>query len=152
MPVTSWENRCVCIVGTRPEVIKMAPIVRQLSESEWGEPALVTTGQQDELVYLAMDNFGLKATTSFPHDPEFGSIVGLLGAIASDLSELFKAKRPACVFAQGDTTTVFASSLAAFYQRIPFVHIEAGLRSGDLSAPYPEEFHRKMIAVSTAMH
>lgn len=152
MPSTGWEDRCVCVVGTRPEVIKMAPIIRRLSESKWGKPVLITSGQQDHLLQLALNDFNLIPTHSFPHDSEFGGIIDLLGSVAGELSTLFKERHPACVIAQGDTTTVFAASLAAFYQRIPFVHVEAGLRSADLSSPYPEEFHRRAIALSTAMH
>src|SRR5205085_971385 len=75
-----------------------------------------------------------------------------LSSIASKLDALLDRIRPAVVIAQGDTTTVFAAALAAFYRRVPFVHVEAGLRTGDFSAPFPEEFHRRAIAVATALH
>jgi UDP-N-acetylglucosamine 2-epimerase (non-hydrolysing) len=130
----------------------MAPIVRRLSESDWGLPTLIATGQQDALLDLALSDFNLEPNYRIPHDTNVGAIARLLGAVATDLDRLFQEIKPDCVIAQGDTTTVFAAALTAFYQRIPFVHVEAGLRTGDLAAPFPEEFHRRAIAACTAMH
>ena len=144
--------RCACIVGTRPEVIKMAPIIRRLRESEWAEPITIASGQHDALLDLALGDFSIKPDHSIPHDMNFGAAVNLLGTVARKLDELFETIKPACVIAQGDTTTVFAASLAAFYRRLPFIHIEAGLRTGDLSAPFPEEFHRRAVSVGTTLH
>lgn len=144
--------RCACIVGTRPEVIKMAPIIRRLRESDWAEPITIASGQHDELLDLALRDFSIKPDHSIPHDMNFGALVNLLGTVANKLDELFETIKPDCVIAQGDTTTVFAASLAAFYRRLPFIHIEAGLRTSDLSAPFPEEFHRRTISVATTLH
>jgi UDP-N-acetylglucosamine 2-epimerase (non-hydrolysing) len=144
--------RCACVIGTRPEAIKMAPIVRRLHASGWAMPIVVTTGQQEGLLQQALDDFALIADFSMPHRPTNGHVASTLASVVAGLDEMFANIMPDCVIAQGDTTSVFAASLAAFYRRIPFVHVEAGLRTCDLSAPFPEEFHRRAIAVSTAMH
>jgi UDP-N-acetylglucosamine 2-epimerase (non-hydrolysing) len=144
--------RCACIVGTRPEVIKMAPVIRRLRESDWAIPVVIATGQHDQLLDMALRDFAIKPDHAIGHDMNFGAIVNLLGAVAAELDRLFETIKPHCVIAQGDTTTVFAASLAAFYRRIPFVHVEAGLRTGDLSAPFPEEFHRRGVSVATTLH
>lgn len=144
--------RCACVIGTRPEAIKMAPVVRQLRKTGWAMPIVVTTGQQEGLLEQALDDFGLVADVSIPHQPTTGQVASTLAALIANLDQLFARISIDCVIAQGDTTTVFAASLAAFYRRIPFVHVEAGLRTGDLSAPFPEEFHRRAIAVSTSLH
>jgi UDP-N-acetylglucosamine 2-epimerase (non-hydrolysing) len=152
VPVSVEKTTCACIVGTRPEVIKMAPVIRALRRSPWATPFVIATGQQDCLLDRALDDFRIIPDHSIPYDPKGASLVPVLTAIASRLDDLFDRIKPDFVVAQGDTTSVFAASLAAFYRRIPFIHIEAGLRTGDLSAPFPEEFHRRAVAVSTTLH
>ena len=144
--------RCACIVGTRPEVIKMAPVIRRLRDTDWASVILVATGQQDALLELALNDFSLKPDISIPHELPNGQVSPLLGSVLVKLDKLFGEIQPHCVIAQGDTTSVLAASIAAFYRRIPFVHVEAGLRTGDLAAPFPEEFHRRAIAAGTVLH
>ena len=115
-------------------------------------PIVVTTGQQEGLLQQALDDFALVADFSIAHRPTNGHVASTLASVVAGLDEMFANIMPDCVIAQGDTTSVFAASLAAFYRRIPFVHVEAGLRTCDLTAPFPEEFHRRVIAVATAMH
>src|ERR1700681_3928297 len=153
MTVRSIEQvRVACVVGTRPEVIKMVPVIRRLRESDWAVPFLVATGQQNGLLGKALDEFQLCPDHSIPYDPKGTNVVPVLASILSKLNPIFDRIHPARVIAQGDTTSVYAAAVAAFYRRIPFVHIEAGLRTGDFTAPFPEEFHRRAIAVSTALH
>jgi UDP-N-acetylglucosamine 2-epimerase (non-hydrolysing) len=130
----------------------MAPVIRRLRETDWATPVVIATGQHDELLDIALRDFEIKPDYTFPHDMNFGPIVNLLGSVAIELDKLFEKIKPSCVIAQGDTTTVFATSLAAFYRRIPFIHVEAGLRTGSLSAPFPEEFHRRVVSVATTLH
>jgi UDP-N-acetylglucosamine 2-epimerase (non-hydrolysing) len=144
--------RCACVVGTRPEVIKMAPVIRRLDRSGWAQPVVVATGQQDALLEQALHAFQLRPDLAIPYDAKDAAVAPVLAAIAGKLDTAFETIRPGVVIAQGDTTSVFAASLAAFYRRIPFVHVEAGLRTGDFAAPFPEEFHRRAIAVSAALH
>jgi UDP-N-acetylglucosamine 2-epimerase (non-hydrolysing) len=144
--------QCACVVGTRPEVIKMAPVIRRLRQTNWAIPLVIATGQQDGLLERALGDFRLLTDHAIPYDPKGTNVVPVLMSIAGKLDEVFDQSRPDLVIAQGDTTSVFAAALAAFYRRIPFVHVEAGLRTGDFSGPFPEEYHRRAIAVSTALH
>ena len=146
------QVRVACVVGTRPEVIKMVPVIRRLRESGWADPFVIATGQQDGLLSKALDEFRVCPDHSIPYDPKGTDVVPVLTSILNKLGAVFERVHPAQVIAQGDTTSVYAAAVAAFYRRIPFVHIEAGLRTGDCSAPFPEEYHRRAIAVSTALH
>jgi UDP-N-acetylglucosamine 2-epimerase (non-hydrolysing) len=144
--------RCACIVGTRPEVIKMAPVIQRLARCGWAQPIIVATGQQDELLTQALADFSLRPDLAIPHDAQSARLMANLAALAARLDAALETTRPGVVIAQGDTTSVFAAALAAFYRSTPFVHVEAGLRTGNFSAPFPEEFHRRAIAVSAALH
>jgi len=144
--------KCACVVGTRPEIIKMAPIVRRLLQAEWATCDLITTGQHNGLLTKALADFGLKPDFSIPHEPENKNLASVLATLVAKLDAHFEQLKPNCVIAQGDTTSVLAASLAAFYRQIPFIHVEAGLRTNDMSAPFPEEFHRRSIAAATFMH
>ena len=140
------------MVGTRPEVIKMAPVIRRLERSGWAQPLVIATGQQGDLLQRAIEEFQLHPQCAIPHDGKGANLAPVLSAIVEALNGAFETLRPDLVISQGDTTSVFAAALAAFYRRIPFVHVEAGLRTGNFAAPFPEEFHRRVIAVSTALH
>ena len=144
--------RCACVIGTRPEVIKMAPVIWRLRQTSWAIPVIIATGQQDDLLEGALYDFRLRPDHAIPFDPKGANIAATLASLIGKLDVAFERVRPALVIAQGDTTSVLAAALAAFYRRIPFVHVEAGLRTGDYSAPFPEEYHRRAIAVSAAMH
>lgn len=130
----------------------MAPVIRRLGQADWADPVVIGTGQQDDLLARALNDFLLNPDHAIPYDPKGSNVVPVLATLAAKLDEVFERVRPGVVIAQGDTTSVFAAALAAFYRRIPFVHVEAGLRTGDFDAPFPEEFHRRAIAVSTALH
>lgn len=149
---TAKRIRCACVVGTRPEVIKMVPVIRRLRQTKWADPFIIATGQQDDLLIRALNDFRLRPNHSIPYDPKGTNVAPVLMSIVGKIDAVFDQNPPALVIAQGDTTSVFAAAIAAFYRRIPFIHIEAGLRTGDFSAPFPEEFHRRAIAVSTALH
>ena len=130
----------------------MAPVIRRLGQTRWATPIIIASGQQDNLLAQALDNFHLCPDLAIPFEPKGTGVIGALSAMADRLDAGFEKTCPQLVIAQGDTTTVFAAALAAFYRRIPLVHVEAGLRTGDFSAPFPEEFHRRAIAVATALH
>src|SRR3954471_12316855 len=144
--------KCACVIGTRPEVIKMAPVIRELRRTNWATPLVISSGQQDDLLVRALHDFGLRSDHAIAYNSRGANIVPTLSSIATKLDDLFGRIRPAVVIAQGDTTGVFAARLAAFYRRVPFVHVEAGLRTGDFAPPFPEKFHRRAIAVGTFLH
>lgn len=143
---------CVCVVGTRPEVIKMAPVIQRLAASDWARPLVVSIGQHAELLDQAMADFDLVAEHHIGIDRARGSILEVASQAMDRLDALLDSAGAACVVAQGDTTTVMAAALVAFYRRLPFIHVEAGLRTGDMAAPFPEEFNRRVAALGTSLH
>jgi UDP-N-acetylglucosamine 2-epimerase len=152
-PSASLQSlRCNLVVGTRPEAIKLAPIARALRERE-GEFAvrIVTSGQHGEICRSALAAFGLGADAALQTEPIQGSLADsasdLLRAFGRDIAE----SRPDVIVVQGDTTTAMAAALAGFYARIPVAHVEAGLRSGDLANPFPEEANRQIIDAVSAI-
>ena len=143
---------CICVLGTRPEVIKMAPVISALRASEWAQPFVVSIGQHAELLEQAMADFGLVADHHVGIDRVRGSILEVASQALDRLDALLGTMEAACLIAQGDTTSVMAASLVAFYRHLPFVHVEAGLRTGDLNAPFPEEYNRRVAALGTSLH
>jgi UDP-N-acetylglucosamine 2-epimerase (non-hydrolysing) len=144
-------RKVICVMGTRPEVIKMAPVVAALRARGMEVPILVT-GQHRGLLDQMLATFELRPAWDLDL-MQPGQLPGEMAAkILPGLEGIFHAERPDAVLAQGDTTSVFCAALAAFYSGIPFGHVEAGLRSGSLAAPFPEEGMRRLTAVLTRWH
>ena len=142
----------VFVIGTRPEVIKVAPIIRRFAENRLGNGAeSVTTGQQSDLLESTLAEFELTPDVAIRHRRNCHTPAVLVSQLVRRL-DIHREGRPDCVLAQGDTTTAYAASIAAFYRKVAFVHVEAGLRTPSLDAPFPEEYHRRAIAVSTTLH
>lgn len=131
-----------CVVGTRPEAIKMAPIVHALRGQPGLAVRLLLTGQHRDLLDQSLAAFGLHGEANLAVMRENQGLSGLTARILDGLDAVLAADAPAMVLAQGDTTTVMAAAIACFHRRIPFGHVEAGLRTGDLRNPFPEEFNR----------
>lgn len=145
--------RALVIVGTRPEAIKLAPVVRECRRRTGViEPRVCLTGQHDRLLVEAVDYFSLQPDVRIESPPSGLGPARLAARLLERLGELLSRDRPDCVVVQGDTTSAMAAALAAFYARVPVVHVEAGLRTGDLSAPWPEEMHRRVITLAAALH
>jgi len=142
----------VCVVGTRPEAVKLAPVVIALQAHPRLKPLLVSTGQHRELVGEALADFGL----AVDHDLDLMQVaqrpVDLLGNALSRLADYFETHSPAAVIVQGDTISALAAAQAAALTGTPLVHVEAGLRSGDVAAPFPEEHNRRLIAQLAGWH
>lgn len=143
--------KILCVMGTRPEVIKMAPVVKALQRQGIDAPILVTA-QHRGLLDQMMVTFGLAATWDLDAMQPEQTLASLTATLIPGLDQIFREVKPDAVLAQGDTTTVFCAALAAFYAGIPFGHVEAGLRSGDMAAPFPEEGMRRLTAVLTRWH
>jgi len=143
--------RPLVIFGTRPEAIKMAPVVAACRGHGRVEPIVCLTGQHRELLAQVTEYFGIEADVRLDLMTADQSLARLTARCVEGIDETIVARRPDCVVAQGDTTTVMAASLAAFYRRTPFVHVEAGLRTGDLSAPWPEELNRRIADLGAAL-
>lgn len=142
----------VFVIGTRPEVIKVAPIIRRLQKTDWAMVQVVTTGQQSDLLESTLAEFSITPDVALPHRRNCHGPALLVSHLVEKLDKYIEQVQPDCLLAQGDTTTAYAASIAAFYRKIPFVHVEAGLRTSSMDAPFPEEFHRRAIAVSTTLH
>jgi UDP-N-acetylglucosamine 2-epimerase (non-hydrolysing) len=138
--------------GTRPEAVKLAPVALAMREAGLLTPILLASGQHPTMVTQALAAFDLKPDITLQVERETGSQAELLTAMIRELDELWSVRTPAAVIVQGDTTTSLAGALAAFWRRIPVVHLEAGLRSGDLESPFPEEGNRRLVAQVAALH
>jgi UDP-N-acetylglucosamine 2-epimerase (non-hydrolysing) len=138
--------------GTRPEAVKLAPVALAMRDAGILAPVLLASGQHPTMVTQALAAFGLEPDIMLQVDRVTGSQAELLTAMIRELDELWSVRIPAAVIVQGDTTTSLAGALAAFWRRIPVVHLEAGLRSGDLESPFPEEGNRRLVAQVAALH
>lgn len=136
------KKTIVCVVGTRPEAIKMAPVIMALRGSKYLDARILATGQHSEMLKQALTHFNLTADVNLNIMKETQTLDYITSSVLSGAGEYFDKIRPDAVLVHGDTTTTFASSLAAFYRHIPIGHVEAGLRSGDMSLPFPEEMNR----------
>jgi UDP-N-acetylglucosamine 2-epimerase (non-hydrolysing) len=140
------------ILGTRPEAIKLAPVIQIFQRSPSFDTQVVLTGQHREMVEQVMQLFDLKADRDLEIMQPKQSLTDITCGSLRGLEALFQQKQPNLVLVQGDTTTAFAAALAAFYQKIPVGHVEAGLRTDDLFNPYPEEANRRLISQLTQLH
>src|ERR1700689_1843091 len=128
------------VVGTRPETIKMAPVMHELARrQEDFDPIIISTGQHREMLDSALGIFGLQPQVDLQVMLRDQTLEGLTARVLEKAATALDQLQPDCVAVQGDTTTALAASMAALYRRIPVAHIEAGLRSGDMDNPYPEE-------------
>ena len=141
-----------CVVGTRPEVVKMAPVVLRLRRAEGLRVRLISTGQHRGLLDQALYDFGLAADRDLGLMRPGQTLAEVTARALTALDDAFAADRPDFVLAQGDTTTVLASALAAYYRKIPFGHVEAGLRTGDPARPFPEEKNRVLAGHLADLH
>ena len=143
----------VCIVlGTRPEAIKLAPVIQAFQAADDFNTRVVLTGQHREMVTQVMELFGLQADHDLALMAPKQTLTHITCGALQGLQEEFERTRPDLVLVQGDTTTAFASALAAFYGQIPVGHVEAGLRTDDIFDPYPEEANRRLISQLALLH
>ena len=140
----------VC-VGTRPEVIKMAPVIREL-ESRGDSPLVVTTGQHREMLDQALETFAIVPDVDLRLMAPGQTLGALTGRAVPAMDEMIAAHAPRAVFVQGDTTTAFCGALASFYHQVPVAHVEAGLRTHNLLDPFPEEANRRLIGQLASWH
>ncbi len=140
------------IGGTRPEAVKLAPVVLAMREAGLVTPVMLASGQHPAMVSQALAAFDLAPDVTLTVERSTGTQAELLTEMIRQLDELWTERPPAAVVVQGDTTTSLAGALAAFWRRIPVVHLEAGLRSGDLDSPFPEEANRRLVAQVARLH
>lgn len=141
------------VVGTRPEAIKMAPVIQALGRNSAAyRSSLIVTGQHRQMLDQVLSLFQLTADYDLDLMRPNQGLASLTARALETLDELFKKQHFDLVIVQGDTTTAFTASLAAFYNRVPVAHVEAGLRSRDLSNPFPEEANRRFTGNVTELH
>lgn len=140
------------IYGTRPEAIKVAPIVKALQDAGEFECVVVVTGQHREMLDQVNEIFGIVPDYDLDVIQPRQTLNGLLTRTIAGLDEIFEKEKPDAVVVQGDTTTSTAGAIAAFYRGIPVVHAEAGLRSYDIFSPFPEEANRKLTSQIASLH
>jgi UDP-N-acetylglucosamine 2-epimerase (non-hydrolysing) len=144
--------KLLIMIGTRPECIKLAPVVAAALQSSDVAVRLCLTGQHRQMVDEVLGFFDLQPDYQLDVMRENQDLNGVTSRILTGLRPILLAERPDAVLVQGDTITCFAASLAAFYERIPVCHVEAGLRTYDLSAPFPEEAMRQLVTRIASLH
>lgn len=145
--------RTLFVLGTRPEAIKLAPVVRRLLEHPHEfETRVVVTAQHRDLLDQVLEAFSIQPDHDLDSMRPGQSLSQSTSRITGALEDVLKAERPDCVLVQGDTTTTFCGALGAFYQGIPVGHVEAGLRTGDPRQPFPEEMNRVLTSRLATLH
>jgi UDP-N-acetylglucosamine 2-epimerase (non-hydrolysing) len=140
------------IYGTRPEAIKLAPVIRAIHASRDLSPIVTLTGQHREIVDQVNSLFRIWPDHDLNVIRTRQSLDGLTSRLLERVTLTLQESRPDAVVVQGDTTSTFAGALAAFYERIPVIHVEAGLRTGDIYSPFPEEVNRRLTTQVTTLH
>ena len=135
-------KKVAVVFGTRPEAIKMAPVVKALQQSECLEPVIIATAQHREMLDQVMEIFGVRPDYDLNLMRPNQTLAGLTARLITSLDEVVEAAKPHAMLVQGDTTSVMAASLVSYYQNIPIGHVEAGLRTHDMRNPFPEEMNR----------
>jgi UDP-N-acetylglucosamine 2-epimerase (non-hydrolysing) len=146
------KKKIMLVFGTRPEAVKMAPLALALRNVDWCEPIIAVTAQHREMLDQVMELFGLSADYDLDMLTPGQTLTDVTTKALNGLGPIMEAVKPDCVVVQGDTTTTFAGSLAAFYRQIPVVHMEAGLRTDDPLSPFPEEINRRLTTQLTTLH
>jgi len=145
-------KRVLVAYGTRPEAIKVAPLVAALERSAHLAPIVAVTGQHRSMLDQVNQLFGITPDHDLDILTERQTLTDITVRALTGMSGVLAVERPDAVVVQGDTTTCFAAALAAFYARVPVVHLEAGLRTGDVGNPFPEEANRRLTSRLTALH
>ena len=146
------KRKIMVIYGTRPEAIKVAPLIRALDESVFFTPQVAVTAQHRSMLDQVNEVFGIKPEFDLDIHTPGQTLAEITTRVLTGVHALLAEQRPDAVVVQGDTTTVFAAALAAFYEKIPVAHLEAGLRTGDPYSPYPEEINRQLATRLAALH
>lgn len=144
--------KILTVFGTRPEAIKMAPLVKLLSQQAGIDARVCVTAQHREMLDQVLELFDIKPDFDLNIMKAGQNLTGVSNAILTGIEPVLQQFRPDLVLVHGDTSTTFCTTLAAFYQRIPIGHVEAGLRTGNLLSPWPEEANRRLTGVLATLH
>lgn len=145
-------KKILITIGTRPEAIKLAPVIQEFRSHSHYQVIVASTGQHKELVRDTLNSFNIKVDYDLDIMKVNQKLEDLTASLFSKASEMIEKIQPDMVFGQGDTTTVFVMATVCFYKKIPFAHVEAGLRSQDILSPFPEEFNRRVASLVSKFH
>jgi UDP-N-acetylglucosamine 2-epimerase (non-hydrolysing) len=145
-------RRVMTIYGTRPEAIKMAPLIAELQAQAGLEPVVAVTGQHREMLDQVNELFGIVPNHDLDLMTHGADLAHIAATALTNVNDLLASERPDVVVVQGDTSSAFAAGLAAFYHQIPLVHLEAGLRTRNIYSPFPEEVNRRLTAPLCALN
>lgn len=145
-------KKVMFVFGTRPEAIKMAPLVKAVEAAEDMEALVVVTAQHREMLDQVLALFDVKPNYDLNLMKPGQSLTDITAGVLRGIERIVIKEKPDIVLVHGDTTTTFAGALASFYQQTPIGHVEAGLRSGNMYSPFPEEANRKLTGVMTSVH
>ncbi len=143
-------KRVMLVFGTRPEAIKMCPLVKELKRHSEIETIVAITGQHRQMLHQVLECFDVTPDYDLDIMKDKQTLFDITISVLEGMKNLLDEVKPDVVLVHGDTTTAFASALAAFYKNIPYGHVEAGLRTYDVMAPYPEEFNRQAIGIAAS--
>lgn len=140
-------KKIMLVFGTRPEAIKMCPLVNELKSRKNAKTIVCVTGQHRQMLDQVLDVFGVEPDYDLSIMKERQTLFDITTNILNKIREVLEIEKPNVVLVHGDTTTTFASALACFYMQIPVGHVEAGLRTYNIYSPYPEEFNRQAVGI-----
>lgn len=152
MNSTVRKKELTIIFGTRPEAIKLAPVIRKIEEEDYFTSRIILTGQHREMLKQMLDNFSLTPNINLNLMRKEQSLNGLTSRAVEKLGEAVEEQGPDMIVVHGDTTSTLTGALTAYYRQVPVAHVEAGLRSYDKYSPFPEEMNRRMTDVLADLH
>lgn len=142
----------VFVMGTRPEAIKLAPVIHEVKRKKFVKVVVISTGQHEEMLGQVIDLFDIKVDFYLRAMRDAKGLPALTSYLCSELPKILDVIKPTTVVVHGDTTSAFCGALSAFYMKVPVVHIEAGLRSANINSPYPEELNRQLLGRICTFH
>lgn len=145
-------KKIMFVFGTRPEAIKMAPLVKAMEKAEDLEPLVVVTAQHREMLDQVLELFDVHPSYDLNLMKPQQTLTDITAGVLRGIERIVIKEKPDIVLVHGDTTTTFAGALASFYQQVPVGHVEAGLRSGNMYSPFPEEANRKLTGAMATVH
>ena len=149
---TESDKKILFVFGTRPEAIKMAPLIKTMQKCKNFKVKICVTGQHKEMLYQVLDFFKIKPDYDLEIMEPNQTLFTVTSKIITLIEPILSREKPDLVIVQGDTTTVFMGALGAFYKQIPVAHLEAGLRTGDKYSPFPEEINRELVSKIADFH
>lgn len=146
------DKKVMTIFGTRPEAIKMAPLVKALEKAEGMKPIVCVTAQHREMLDQVLEVFNIVPDHDLNLMKHGQTLTEITCKVLTETQRIIAQEKPDLVLVHGDTTTTFAGALAAFYEKVPVGHVEAGLRSGNMYSPFPEEINRQLASKLCSVH